>query len=211
LRRFTLDFVPVWERPEAILEVDDDEVAAQRVLTEAEVEAEEAAAAAAEEARRKAGDDGRGLHSFRFQLNLNSFVHRVTQLERVLELLKLSSNVNQCEPLDDGLGARAIDAMMGGTIETKRGGAYELKREAWMDMPKDKMTGDQVRASREWDGRVAAAALAKETHHKAGVYITRPYVRPCPYKTEKQTDNTLPATFAHFRRPPMGVCAREFR
>jgi len=31
---------------------------------------------------------------------------------------------------DDGLGARAIDAMMDGTIETKRGGAYELKREA---------------------------------------------------------------------------------
>jgi WD40 repeat protein len=26
------------------------------------------------------GDDGRGLHSFRFQLNLSSSVHRVTQL-----------------------------------------------------------------------------------------------------------------------------------
>ena len=43
----------------------------------------------------------RGLQLFRFQLNLSSFVHRVTQLnpECVLELLKLSSNVNECKPL----------------------------------------------------------------------------------------------------------------
>jgi len=43
----------------------------------------------------------RGLHSFRFQLNLSSSVHRVTQLnpECVLELLKLSSNVNECKLL----------------------------------------------------------------------------------------------------------------
>ena len=37
---------------------------------------------------------GRGLHSYRFQLNLSSSVHRVTQLNCVLELLKLSSIVN---------------------------------------------------------------------------------------------------------------------
>ena len=30
--------------------------------------------------RREEGADGRGLHSFRFQLNMSSFVHRVTQL-----------------------------------------------------------------------------------------------------------------------------------
>jgi hypothetical protein len=43
----------------------------------------------------------RGLHSFRFQLNLSSSVHRVTQLypECVLNLLMLSSNVNECKPL----------------------------------------------------------------------------------------------------------------
>ena len=43
----------------------------------------------------------RGLHSFRFQLNLSCSVHSVTQLnpECVLELLKLISNVNECKPL----------------------------------------------------------------------------------------------------------------
>ena len=43
----------------------------------------------------------RGLHSFRFQLNLSSSVHRVTQLSPtcVLELLKLSANVNEYKPL----------------------------------------------------------------------------------------------------------------
>ena len=43
----------------------------------------------------------RGLHSFQYQLNLRSSVHRVTQLnpECVLELLKLSSNVNEWKPL----------------------------------------------------------------------------------------------------------------
>jgi len=44
----------------------------------------------------------RGLYSFRFQLKLSSsvHVHRVTQRnpQCVLELLKLSSNVNGCEP-----------------------------------------------------------------------------------------------------------------
>ena len=47
---------------------------------------------------------GRGLHSFRLQLNLSSSVHRVTQLnpDSVLELLELSSNVNECKPLLTG-------------------------------------------------------------------------------------------------------------
>ena len=47
---------------------------------------------------------GRGLHSFRFQLNLSSSLHRVTQLnpERVLEWLKFSYNVNECKPLPAG-------------------------------------------------------------------------------------------------------------
>ena len=58
----------------------------------------------------RGGVDGRGgrvLHSFRFQLNLSSSVHRVTQLnpECVLELLKLSSNVNECKPLGGGAAA----------------------------------------------------------------------------------------------------------
>jgi hypothetical protein len=50
--------------------------------------------------------NGRGLHSFPFQLNLSSSVHRINQLTRgcVPELLKLSSNVNECKPLDDGEG-----------------------------------------------------------------------------------------------------------
>jgi len=50
------------------------------------------------------GMSGRGLHSFRFQLNLSSAVHRVTQLnpECVPELLKLSPNVNECKPLMSG-------------------------------------------------------------------------------------------------------------
>ena len=58
---------------------------------------------------------GRGLHSFRFQLNLSSSVHRVTHFnpECVLELLKLSSNVNQCKPLVGGL--RTLDANTGGS------------------------------------------------------------------------------------------------
>jgi hypothetical protein len=45
-----------------------------------------------------------GLHSFRVQLNLSSSVHRVTQLnpQCVLDLLKLRSNVNECEPLIGG-------------------------------------------------------------------------------------------------------------
>jgi hypothetical protein len=49
----------------------------------------------------------RGLHSLRFQLNLSSSVFRVTQLnpECILELLKLSSNVNECKPLPVNLTA----------------------------------------------------------------------------------------------------------
>jgi len=47
---------------------------------------------------------GRGSSSLRFQLNLSSSVHHVTQLnsECVLELLKLSSTVNECKPLASG-------------------------------------------------------------------------------------------------------------
>jgi len=42
-----------------------------------------------------------GLQSFPFQLNFSSSVHRIPSFnhECVLELLKLSSNVNKCEPL----------------------------------------------------------------------------------------------------------------
>ena len=48
-----------------------------------------ATGARAEEASGGGGEGGRGLHSFRFQLNLSSSIHRVTQLnpECVLELL----------------------------------------------------------------------------------------------------------------------------
>jgi len=48
---------------------------------------------------------GRGLHSFRFQLNLSSSFHRFPKLshESVLELLKLSVNVNECKPLVCGV------------------------------------------------------------------------------------------------------------
>jgi hypothetical protein len=48
---------------------------------------------------------GRGLHSFRFQLNSSSSVHRVTQHNPkcILKLLKLSSNVNRCKPLPHGV------------------------------------------------------------------------------------------------------------
>jgi hypothetical protein len=47
---------------------------------------------------------GRGLHSFPIQLNLSASVHRMTNSahQRVLELLKLSSNVNLCKPLAVG-------------------------------------------------------------------------------------------------------------
>jgi len=50
--------------------------------------------------------DGRGSHSFPFQLNLSSSVNRMTQpnFECVLELLKLSFNVNETKPLADGGG-----------------------------------------------------------------------------------------------------------
>ena len=50
---------------------------------------------------------GRGLHSFPFQLNLSTSVHRVTNCthESVLQLLKLSSNVNKCKPLVPGFSA----------------------------------------------------------------------------------------------------------
>jgi len=49
--------------------------------------------------------DGRGSHSLPFQLNLSSFVHRMTHSnhECVLELLKLSCNVDECKPLIDAL------------------------------------------------------------------------------------------------------------
>ena len=55
--------------------------------------------------------EGRGLHSFRYQLNFSSALHRVTQLnpECVLELLKLSSNVNECKPLLEGPGGGRAD------------------------------------------------------------------------------------------------------
>jgi hypothetical protein len=63
---------------------------------------------------RSTGGAGKGLHSFRFQLNLSSSVPRVTQLnpECVLDFLKLNSNVNECKPLGAGagLGARVYDA-----------------------------------------------------------------------------------------------------
>ena len=47
---------------------------------------------------------GQGLHSFPLQLNLSSSVHRKTQLNSkiVLNLLKWSSNVNECKPLVAG-------------------------------------------------------------------------------------------------------------
>jgi hypothetical protein len=50
---------------------------------------------------------GRGLYSFPIQLNLSSSVHYIPSLphEYVLELLKLSSNVNECKPLGGGDGA----------------------------------------------------------------------------------------------------------
>ena len=43
----------------------------------------------------------RGLHSFPFQLNYSSSVHQLPSFtrERVLRLLKLSSNVNECKHL----------------------------------------------------------------------------------------------------------------
>jgi hypothetical protein len=54
---------------------------------------------------------GRGQNSFPLQLNLSDSVRRITQLtlshECVLELLKLSSNVNECKLLlvgRDGAG-----------------------------------------------------------------------------------------------------------
>ena len=55
---------------------------------------------------------GRGLLSFRCQLNLSSPVHRVTQLkpECVLEMLKLSSKVNECKPLRVGDAAGRVEA-----------------------------------------------------------------------------------------------------
>ena len=47
---------------------------------------------------------GRALHSFPLQLNLSSSVHRTTHLNSsyVLELLKLSFDVDECEPLFAG-------------------------------------------------------------------------------------------------------------
>jgi hypothetical protein len=50
---------------------------------------------------------GRGIHSFPFQLNLSSSVHRVTHPPHdcVLELLKLSSNMNECKPLVQDRGS----------------------------------------------------------------------------------------------------------
>jgi len=51
------------------------------------------------------GHYGKGLHSVPFQLTLSSSVQRITQLnhECVMELLKLSSHENECEPLHYGL------------------------------------------------------------------------------------------------------------
>jgi hypothetical protein len=67
---------------------------------EADREAEQMVHAAAS----AVGWGGRGLHSFPFQLNLSSLVHYTTKLdyEHVLELLKLSSKVNDCKPLVGG-------------------------------------------------------------------------------------------------------------
>ena len=64
---------------------------------------------------------GRGLHSFRFQFNLSSYVHRVTQIhpERVLELLKLSSDVNECKPLHAGAYPRTVAAGAARAVERR--------------------------------------------------------------------------------------------
>jgi len=61
-------------------------------------------AAARRRRRSRRWSSGRGLHSFPFHLNLTSSVHRMTKVthECVLELLKLSSNVNECKPLRSG-------------------------------------------------------------------------------------------------------------
>ena len=75
---------------------------------------------------------GKGLHSFPFQLNLSSSVQRITQInscmcpgvaqvelkggrthECVLQLVKLSSDVNECEPLLIGVaGAKGCNQML---------------------------------------------------------------------------------------------------
>jgi len=70
---------------------------------------------------------GRGLHSFRFQLNLSSSVHRVTQLnpECVMELLKLSSNVNECKPL---IAGRLRGLNKGGDLDQSRPDASVVPR-----------------------------------------------------------------------------------
>jgi hypothetical protein len=73
------------------------------------------------------GAGGRGLHSVPFLLNLSSPVHRVTQVnhECVLELPKLSSNLNECKPLAGGAArgpgrtaAAAADADAGSGSDT---------------------------------------------------------------------------------------------
>jgi Rps23 Pro-64 3,4-dihydroxylase Tpa1-like proline 4-hydroxylase len=61
---------------------------------------------------------GRGLHSFPFQLNLSYSVHPITNLthECVLELLKLSSHVNECKPLFLGYAVALAVGMLGHSV-----------------------------------------------------------------------------------------------
>jgi hypothetical protein len=71
---------------------------------------------------------GRGLHVFRFQLNSSS-VHRVTLInpDCVLELLKLSSNGNECKPLSSGVWQWGCElAAGGGELVSTKGRAVQV-------------------------------------------------------------------------------------
>jgi hypothetical protein len=58
--------------------------------------------------------NGRGLHPFRFQLNLSSSVtvSPNSSHECVLEMLKLSTKVNECKPLSNGAKQSVAQAVM---------------------------------------------------------------------------------------------------
>jgi len=80
---------------------------------------------------------GRGLHSYPIQLNSSSSVHRVTRPylahKGVLELLKLSSTINECKPLTSGRLAQQpavvyADDSLPDDLRQPRGGRGRTRR-----------------------------------------------------------------------------------
>lgn len=64
---------------------------------------------------------------------------------------------------------RALDDMMGGTLEAKKetsNGCDELQRPEWMGLPIESMTEDQVKTVREYEARLKALNEERDKQKK---------------------------------------------